>query len=454
MKSCKNILLINPWIYDFAAYDFWNKPLGLLKIGSVLRLAGYRTSLIDCMDRQHPVFEHVDAKWKIRTKKNGTGKYFRQEIEKPSILKDIPRKYCRYGIPLDCFKELLDKTPFPDAILITSCMTYWYPGVRDAVNILRERFSNVPIFLGGIYATLIQDHARQNIAVDYLISGEGEKTILKILDSLFSTQLYEKCEKVFDNLPYPAFDLYPDLQSIAIETSRGCPYQCSFCASKLLVPEYRRRSPHSVLKELEYWYKKHHVKHYVFYDDALLHKSDEYFKPVLKGIIHNNWKIKMHTPNGLHIRYIDAEMASFMYEAGVQTIRLSFESSDEHRQKKMSFKVSNNNLKQALSNLKNAGFTSNQIGVYVLFGLPDQKVNEVKDSVQFVLDSGGKVKLASFSPIPHTVDWHKAIDYGYLHIKEDPLLTNTTIYPIWSKKYSYSFCTELEQWTREQNINH
>ena len=51
MKNNYNLLLINPWIYDFTAYDFWSKPLGLLYIASILRERGYEISYIDCMDR-------------------------------------------------------------------------------------------------------------------------------------------------------------------------------------------------------------------------------------------------------------------------------------------------------------------------------------------------------------------------------------------------------------------
>ena len=49
-----SIVLINPWIYDFAAYDLWSKPLGLLSIGSFLRECGFRVHLIDCLDAHHP----------------------------------------------------------------------------------------------------------------------------------------------------------------------------------------------------------------------------------------------------------------------------------------------------------------------------------------------------------------------------------------------------------------
>jgi hypothetical protein len=48
--SSPHILLINPWITDFAAYNFWIKPLGLLHIASLLRENGFRVTLIDCID--------------------------------------------------------------------------------------------------------------------------------------------------------------------------------------------------------------------------------------------------------------------------------------------------------------------------------------------------------------------------------------------------------------------
>jgi hypothetical protein len=50
----RNVLLINPWIYDFAAYDFWNKPIGLLALASLLRMNGANVFFLDCLDPYHP----------------------------------------------------------------------------------------------------------------------------------------------------------------------------------------------------------------------------------------------------------------------------------------------------------------------------------------------------------------------------------------------------------------
>lgn len=125
-KTSSTILLINPWIYDFAAYDFRVKPLGLLSIASVLRKNGYEIHLIDCLDRKN--IKGKDSKELTRTprRKYGAGHFFKTHIEKPSVLREIPRNYSRYGITPELFEQQLQKVPKPDVVLVTSMMTYWY----------------------------------------------------------------------------------------------------------------------------------------------------------------------------------------------------------------------------------------------------------------------------------------------------------------------------------------
>jgi len=139
MPSRKNILLINPWIYDFTAYDFWLKPLGLLYIASILKKhPGFRLHFIDCLDRYHPLF-----KKKLRTKPDGRGHFLKEEVPKPAVLKEVPRKFSRYGIPFEIFLHELGRLPSPDLVLITCTMTYWYPGVQIVVELIRKSFGFV-----------------------------------------------------------------------------------------------------------------------------------------------------------------------------------------------------------------------------------------------------------------------------------------------------------------------
>ena len=446
-KAPPKILLFNPWIYDFAAYDFWTKPLGLLRVGTFLQQAGCEIHLVDCLDRHHPVLLKYLGSAEAKTRADGSGKYHREEIRKPAVLGHIPRKYCRYGMPPEVVSRLLDQVPFvPDVIFVTSIMTYWYPAVRDAVMMLRTRFPKVPVVLGGIYATLCPQHAKRVSGADVVIQGPGESQALRLVAQMTGFPLREPDE----NEPFANYDLYPRLVSVAVMTSRGCPYRCSFCASHLVSPEYERRAVDRVLAELARWVDRN-VEHVAFFDDALLHRSAQSFKPLLEGIVKRRWSLQLHMPNGLPPRQIDAETAELLRRAGARTVRLSFETSNVERQRTMSSKVTNEDLERALSHLESAGFQRHHIGVYVLMGLPDQGIDEVRESVRYVTDLGAKVNLASFSPIPGTVEWQRAVKAGAWNESADLLLTNNSVFPIWAQKYGYDACTDLVQWVKGMN---
>ena len=93
-----NILLVNPWATDFAAYDLWMKPLGLLYAGSFLALRGHNVRLVDCMDRFQ---DNRGRDISGVQRKFGTGKFRQEIIEKTACLSQVPRHFNRYGIPVD-----------------------------------------------------------------------------------------------------------------------------------------------------------------------------------------------------------------------------------------------------------------------------------------------------------------------------------------------------------------
>ena len=92
------LILINPWIYDFAAYDLWSKPLGLLYLASFLRNSGFDVKLIDCLDVHHPKMNDDPATNQPVRRAYGTGKFWRKKVSTPAKLKHIDRAYSRYGI--------------------------------------------------------------------------------------------------------------------------------------------------------------------------------------------------------------------------------------------------------------------------------------------------------------------------------------------------------------------
>jgi hypothetical protein len=431
MKGRK-VLLVNPWIYDFAAYDLWAKPLGLLYLGAVLRRNGCDVRLIDCM-KAFP-----------ESKPGGQGKFPRQIIPKPAALKFMPRHYARYGIGLDTFAAMLDKAGIPDAVLVTSMMTYWYPGVVTAIRMVKERFPEVPVILGGVYATLCEDHARKVSGADYVITHEGEEKVLDLLGTLWGAAPdFMPDMQALDSLPYPCFDLMEDLRYVCIRATRGCPYRCTYCASRYLCGPQRRRDPAKVADEIEFWNRRQGVQDFAFYDDALLTPQKE-AKILLSEIIRRNLGVRFHCPNGLHAREITGETAVLMKRAGFSTIRIGLETAEPGRQVRTGGKVTNQEFVRAMESLYHAGFGPEELGVYILCGLPGQGAEEVEEAVRFVRENGGRPRLSEYSPLPHTKDWDEAVRSCPYPIEEEPLYHNNSLLVCRSDRFTYEQYQEIK----------
>lgn len=424
------VLLINPCIYDFAAYCEWSHPLGLLSIAAVLKENGYQVALVDCLDRHHP-----QLRTKPRQDAYGCGKYPKTIIDKPPVLSHVPRRYGRYGLPLDLFEEELRSQPRPDAIMVTSGMTYWYPGPFEAVRRAKARFPGVPTVLGGTYATLCHKHATDHSGADYVIEGEGELQALQLADNLTgNTSDYTSFGSGLDSLPQPLHELRRNQGYVAIETSRGCPFRCTYCASPLLHPKgFRRRDPRRVADEIEYCREQLGVRDFAFYDDALLVDAHRHIHVLLDQISRRHLDCRFHTPNGLHVTYVDQVLASKMHEAGFETIRLGLETCNALEQLRIGAKTTNQAFRRAAHHLRAAGFRAEQVTAYVLMGLPGQSVQEALETISFVHECGVCAQIALYSLIPGTVEWQRAVTQWGFDEHADPLLHNDSIYPFpWS----------------------
>ncbi len=397
-----NILLINPWIYDFAAYDFWNKPIGLLFLASFLRMNGANVYFLDCLDSHHPDMHDGHLNLMPKRKISGAGGYAKECIPKPDPLKQFPRNYHRYGIKPEIYLKYIKSIPEPDLVMVTSMMTYWYPAVFDLVGLIHQTFPGIPVILGGNYVTLNPHHATRSGA-DFLLAGPGELSIPGLLKNLFNQDMsFIPDTDDLDSYPYPAFDLISHPDHVPIMTSKGCPYHCSYCASHIINNRFRRRDPIRVADEILYWHTRLGIRNFSFYDDALLVTPNEMAIPLLKEIIRRDLPIHFHCPNGMHLREITSELSMLMFNAGFKTIRFGFETSDSLRQSITGGKVYNEELEEAVRHLRHAGYRNNDIGVYLLCGLPGQSADEVIESIRFVQSCGARPIIAEYSPIPGT----------------------------------------------------
>lgn len=419
----KKILLVNPWIYDFAAYDLWVKPWGLLKISSILKKRGFEVSMADALDRHHPFLGT-----KVKDQGGQTGRFFSEEIEKPEAYRHIPRKYRRYGAPEDAFRKMLPDDV--DHILVSSGMTYWYPGVEHAISILREKYKGADIILGGIYATLSYEHAVKNSGADIVIKNSSLEKLCAVLDTDADLSFRNILEENID------MDHYADPGYSVLRISLGCPFDCSYCAQKKLGPPFFTKDIHRAEQEIRSLYERG-INTFAFYDDALLYDT-EYFKRYLEGISKSGIKVDLYTPNGLHAKYISEEVALLMKRTGFKNPILSLEVSDDKKGARWHNKVKKRDIEDAVINLKKAGFLPGEYTVYLLLGAPGTDLSDVDNSINFINSLGAKISLSEFSPIPQT---KMALEFG-AGSRDEPLMQNNSIYP--------SF--ELNEWGDVQQI--
>jgi pyruvate-formate lyase-activating enzyme len=439
-RDAPHILLVNPWIHDFAAYDFWAKPLGLLTLAALLRSHDVSVAYLDCLDRFHPKAPPSDP-----FARNGRGPYLKTPIGKPHRLKDIPRTFSRYGIKPGWLGEDLRVTQPPDLILITSLMTYWYTGVQETISIIRQIFPDVAILLGGIYAGLCRDHALKYSGADDIFSGPGEEALLDLVAEYTGFAVTPRFDpRQLDTYPYPALDLQHRINYVPLLTSRGCPFQCSYCASHLLNPTRMWRSPESVIEELEFWHHTHRVSDFVLYDDAFLVDAEKHAIPVLEKIIQTGLDVRFHTPNAVHIRSITAETARLLFGAGFKTLRLGLETAEFEHRKTLDRKVAKNDFSRAARFLKEAGFEKHQVGAYLLVGLPGQEIRSVAHSIRIVQEAELTPILAYYSPIPNTGMWPRAKIASRYDLEADPIFTNNSIMPCQTGAFNWKTVSDLK----------
>jgi radical SAM superfamily enzyme YgiQ (UPF0313 family) len=424
-----SLILINPWIHDFAAYDLWSKPLGLLYLAAYLREEGCRVHLIDCLDVHHPAMARNASLRPPKRGPFGTGKFWREPIPKPPPLRDVARPYSRYGLLPEIVERELGRIDAPSAILVTSLMTYWYPGVMEAIRLARKVHPDVPVILGGIYARLCHDHAVVYSGADTVISDPGIECLAACLEE-YGIPL-TSATRDDRHFPYPAFDLLRKIDYVCIMTSTGCPFRCQYCASHFLYPAFSRREPGEVIEEIVYWHTQFGVRDIAFYDDAFLMGSATHAAIILEGLACRDMTLRFHTPNALHVGEITREIAGLMRRTGFETIRLGLETADMGRDRPFDDKVRSGDFERAMHYLKKAGFSPRHIGAYILMGLPEQNADSIVDTIGFAEAHGASPYLAEYSPVPHTVLWQKAVSCSPYDLESEPLFHNNTLLPCW-----------------------
>jgi radical SAM superfamily enzyme YgiQ (UPF0313 family) len=211
------------------------------------------------------------------------------------------------------------------------------------------------------------------------------------------------------------------------------------------------RSPDSVIEEIRFWHQAHQIIDFVLYDDAFLVDAERHALPLLEKIVSSALSLRFHTPNALHIRGITAETAQLLFSAGFKTLRLGLETAEFETRQAIDRKLTQDDFQQAAGYLKAAGFEKQQVGAYLLMGLPGQELAAVEHSIRAVQATGMTPILAYYSPIPHTDMWAEAVAASRYDLEADPIFANNSILPCQTEAFNWDTISALKELASDSN---
>ncbi|MEE8440894.1 MAG: cobalamin-dependent protein [Spirochaetia bacterium] len=429
-------LLIQPPIYDFALYDLFHQPFGLLRIGRWLEDSGYHVELLDSLDPVPAGRTHA-----------GRGKFHRQVVDRPPSLQGVDRLFARYGAPEETIRERI-RAADPDVVLVTTGMTYWYPGIAEIAALVREVRPDAPLIAGGVYATLLPDHCAEQLGSDLVVRGAADGKLGGMLAGL--------------GLPEPQGEV-PYLPSVGLRTAsgrlhgaaairlqEGCPHRCAYCASPIISPRLQAGDPAALLEHIIELHEHLGISAFAFYDDALLHDADRGLRPLLDGILnrYGSRELALYLPNAVHLDYITDDLAGLMHEAGFREIRFGLESTDSAFHSTLDSKLLPERVAGKVESLLRAGFTGGRITAYILVGLPGQKFAGVRRTLADAARFGINVSLAEYSPVPGTPLYAAARESSGLDLDGEPLLHNNSVFPLLSGQLTAAQMSETRATVR------
>jgi radical SAM superfamily enzyme YgiQ (UPF0313 family) len=297
----------------------------------------------------------------------------------------------------------------PDVVGI-STMTPTLPSSFLSARAAKEGCPDTKVVLGGLGATFLDEQIlNAEPAVDIVARGEGEQTMLELAQNPSDSKRLHKiegitfrgdkkivrtpdrpCTQNLDELPRPAYKHFPlekyrlfGRRVLPVATSRGCPFNCSFCVTpRMFNHTFRMRSPKNVLDELEWLRRVHGAEAFSFYDDMLTYDKKRVYA-ICDGM--KSRKLDLPWDCQSRVDTVTREMVFKMREAGCQELFYGVETGSQKILDIMGKKTSIEQNEKAIKWAKDAGIF---VAISVVIGYP----GETRHSIQQTLDFIRKVK--------------------------------------------------------------
>ena len=335
------------------------------------------------------------------------------------------------GLTYDDLKIII-KDEAPDVIGLT-CSTPNFYRALELARIGKEN-SRAKVVLGGVHASALPEFIVETYPdlIDCVVVGEGEITMLELVNAWQNNTDIEKIQGIafknngsvvrtekrpfiadLDSIPFPARDLIPqnlfkpNLHNArygncsSILTSRGCPFNCSFCASRIVSGKrYRMHSAEYVLEEMEMLKKDYGVRQLLITDDTFT-INHERLEKICKGMIDRKLNLEWFCFS--QVTAVNKEILALLRKAGCYNIGFGVESSSPETLKQMGKPIKPEKALEAVKLANKAGLKTQ---AFYIFGMPGETKEQMEDTIRFAEKVGST--LAFFNmlvPFPGTRDF-------------------------------------------------
>jgi len=300
--------------------------------------------------------------------------------------------------------------------------------LESSIKILKMIKTKAILIAGGPHVTLDFHNFLSENGFDIAVIGEGEETSLELIKALESSRDIKKVKGVafkkdneiivnekrdwiknLDKLPFPKYEKFDSVKDTGmieyypLVTSRGCPYNCSYCSVGTVIgKKWRARKPKNIISELIQARKKYHSREFKVLDDNFTLDMKR-AKEICQLLIEENLNLKWSCPNGLRADRLDMELLQLMKDSGCHTIGMGIESGCEYVFDKINKGERLEDVKNAISMAKKVGL---RVDGFFIIGLPGSTYENDKKSMDFAKRVG--VDSASFGllvPYPGTTVW-------------------------------------------------
>ncbi|MCU0666215.1 MAG: B12-binding domain-containing radical SAM protein [Candidatus Omnitrophica bacterium] len=370
-------------------------PMGILYIGTMLRNAGCDVRIIDSFPSSH--------------RKN-----------------------------LDTIRDFN-----PDLIGV-SVLTTGFQVAHEYTVYLRQENKNSKICWGGVHATALPEEVLEDSNIDFVVVGEAEFVMLDVCDRLSQDMdlsgirgvVYrDRNKKIVDNgrgdfiqdldilpipdrslLVAPSFKWYLSPPGIlrgkfyqgvtTMYASRGCPYQCIFCASKIVHgAKIRRRSVENVLEEMVYLRDNHAVKGIYFNDDTFASDRnwlDDFCRSIVDKKVNMFWGCQTRADIAGELSVLE-----MLKRAGCVQVDIGCESGSDRILKILKKGITQEMIARSFSNLKKVKMES--FATFII-GNPEETIEDIEQTRKIAKLAPAGVGFLILVPYPGSPLYKMAIE--------------------------------------------